>query len=64
MNNCKEYLKEFRKIVGAKNNERIDKRYDTLLAPNDKMYNNEHCGYCAEVLYLQEIYKKEIIKIK
>ena len=56
---CKRYLKHFRKVIGAKPNERIDKRYRPLLAPNDKHYDNEHCPYCAEVKYLSEIYHKE-----
>jgi len=53
---CKEFLKHYRKIVGAKPDERIDKRYKPYLAPNDKYYENAHCGYCAEVKYLGEIY--------
>jgi hypothetical protein len=55
---CKTYLKAFRKIVGAKPNEKIDKRYKPYLAPNNKYYE-AHCGYCAEVKYLEEIYGKE-----
>jgi len=52
---CKEYLKAMRKILKAKPDEKIDKRYKPYLAPNDKYYK-AHCGYCAEVNYLQEIY--------
>ena len=59
-NKCKVYLMFFRKIVGAKPEERIDKRYKQLLAPNDKYYEGEHCPYCAEVKYLSEIYHKKI----
>lgn len=55
MNRCKEFLKNYRKVVNAKKEERIDKRYKPYLAPNDKYYD-EHCGYCAEVKYLGEIY--------
>lgn len=56
MNKCKEYLKAYRTIVGAKKEEKIDKRYKPYLAPNDKYYSDAHCGYCAEVEYLEEIY--------
>lgn len=56
-NNCKVFLKAYRKHVGAKKEERIDKRYKPYLAPNDKYYE-AHCGNCAEVMYLQEIYGK------
>jgi hypothetical protein len=52
---CKAYLKAFRKVVGAKPDEKIDKRYKPYLAPNNKYYD-AHCGYCAEVKYLEEIY--------
>lgn len=58
MNTCKEFLKVYRKIVGAKPEEKIDKRIKTgdwYLAPNNKQYKG-HCGYCAEVGYLGEIY--------
>jgi len=58
MDVCKEYLKAFRKTIGAKPNERIDKRYSTWLAPNGKIYDNAHCAYCAEVEYLAEIYNQ------
>jgi len=62
MNKCKEFLKHYRKVVGAKKEERIDKRYKPYLAPNDKYYE-EHCGYCAEVKYLSELYAdKEVSK--
>jgi len=54
---CKAYLKAFRKVVRAKDNEKIDKRYKPYLAPNNKYYD-AHCGYCAEVEYLSEIYNK------
>ena len=54
--NCKAFLMALRETLGAKPNERIDKRYGTLLAPNDKMYDNSHCPYCAEADYLNEIY--------
>lgn len=57
---CKAFLKTFRKTVGAKPNEKIDKRYKPYLAPNDKYYEHEHCGYCAEVKYLSEIYSSEL----
>jgi len=53
---CKEFLKQYRKVVGAKEDEKIDKRYKPYLAPNDKTYS-AHCGHCAEVKYLEEIYK-------
>ena len=52
---CKTFLKHYRKVVDAKPNEKIDKRYKPYLAPNDKIYSG-HCGYCAELNYLQEIY--------
>jgi len=52
---CKAYLKAMRKILNAKSDEKIDKRYKPYLAPNDKYYKG-HCGYCAEVNYLQDIY--------
>ena len=55
MKNCKAYLKAYRKVVGAKKDEKIDKRYKPYLAPNGKYYE-AHCGYCAEVEYLTEIY--------
>jgi hypothetical protein len=54
-NQCKQYLKYFRKVIGAKKNEKIDKRYKPYLAPNNKYYNS-HCGYCAEIEYLTELY--------
>ncbi len=53
-NRCKEFLKAYRKTVGAEPNEKIDKRYKPYLAPNDKTYD-AHCGYCAEVEYLSEM---------
>lgn len=56
---CKEYLKAFRIIVGAKKDEKIDKRYRPHLAPNDKRYD-AHCGYCAEVEYLADIHDHDI----
>ena len=60
--NCKAYLKATRKVVGAKDNEKIDKRYGNslggYLAPNDKYYYG-HCGYCAEVSYLMDIYSDD-----
>jgi len=56
MNPCKAYLKAFRRQVGAKKHDRIDKRYKPYLAPNDKYYEDAHCGYCAEVEYLTELY--------
>lgn len=60
---CKEYFKAIRKTVGAKPDEKIDKRYKNdfgYLAPNDKYYKG-HCGHCAEVEYLLDIYKdKEV----
>jgi hypothetical protein len=52
---CKAFLKAVRETLHAKPDERIDKRYKPYLAPNDKYYD-AHCGYCAEVDYLQEIY--------
>jgi len=58
MTGCKELLKAFRKVVNAKPEEKIDKRYKPYLAPNNKYYD-AHCGYCAEVEYLSEIYSKE-----
>ena len=59
MSYCKEFLKNYRKVVGAKPDEKIDKRYKPYLAPNNKYYDNSHCGYCAEVEYLSEIYDKK-----
>lgn len=61
MNTCKAFLEEYRRAVGAKREETIDKRHGShtnggYLAPNDKVYH-DHCSYCAEVQYLQEIYK-------
>jgi len=56
---CKEFLKNFRRECGAKPTEKIDKRYrqsSGWLAPNDKYYQ-AHCGYCAEVKYLSDIYR-------
>ena len=56
---CKAYLEAMRKVIGAKDHEKIDKRYGNpgsgYLAPNDKYYFG-HCAYCAEVSYLSEIY--------
>ena len=57
MKNCKAYLKAYRKVVGAKKDEKINKRYKPYLAPNNKYYE-AHCGYCAEVEYLKEIYNE------
>lgn len=59
MSLCKEFLKSVRKTVGAKPEEKIDKRYSGWLAPNGKAYWNAHCGYCAEVEYLLEIYSEK-----
>ena len=56
---CKAFLKYFRKEVKAKKDEKIDKRYKPYLAPNNKSYG-AHCGYCAEVQYLTEIHEKPI----
>jgi len=61
---CKQFLKAYRKVVKAKPNEKIDKRYKPFLAPNDKYYENAHCGYCAEVEYLGEIYGGDSSYIK
>ena len=58
MNTCKDFLKKFRITVGAKPEERIDKRYKPYLAPNNRYYENTCCGYCAEVEYLSELYLK------
>ena len=58
--NCKAFLKHFREVVKAKKDEKIDKRYKPYLAPNNKYYEGAHCGYCAEVQYLTEIYDKPI----
>ena len=55
-NTCREFLKSYRRIVNAKPEEKIDKRYKPYLAP-DNNYYNAHCGYCAEVKYLETIYK-------
>lgn len=55
---CKQFLKHYRKVVGAKPDEKIDKRYRPLLAPNDKTYDDSHCPYCAEVDYLSEVYNQ------
>lgn len=60
---CKILLDIIRKELGAKPEERIDKRYYTsldngdreYLAP-DNMYYRAHCGYCAEIKYLEHIY--------
>ena len=59
MNICKAFLKSLRRVVGAKPEEKIDKRYKPYLAPNNKYYEG-HCGYCAEAKYLLEIYNKEV----
>jgi len=56
---CKQFLKILRVQVGAKPEEKIDKRYKPYLAPNDKYYSG-HCGYCAEAEYLREIYADEV----
>jgi hypothetical protein len=60
--NCKAFLKATRKVVGAKDDEVIDKRFaETLsgyLAPNDQYYSG-HCAYCAEVTYLMDIYSDD-----
>lgn len=61
--NCKGFLEAYRRVVGAKPEEKIDKRYGAhtngdYLAPNDKIYH-AHCAYCAEVEYLQEIYSED-----
>ena len=56
---CKAFLKYFRKEDKAKKDEKIDKRYKPYLAPNNKYYE-AHCGYCAEVQYLTEIHEKSI----
>lgn len=53
---CKEFLRAYRQMVGAKKNEKVDKGSKPYLAPNNRYYD-EHCGYCAEVKYLSEIYK-------
>ena len=52
---CKDFLKQFRKEVGAKPEQKINKRFKPFLAPNNRYYE-AHCGYCAEVNYLQDIY--------
>lgn len=57
MNKCKEFLKAYRKVVNAKPDEKIDKRYKPYLAP-DNFYYYAHCGYCAEVKYLEKLYSK------
>jgi len=62
---CKEYLKAFRKAVGAKKDEKINKRYKSIfgwLAPDDRYYTG-HCGHCAEVKYLSRIYGNQEIDI-
>lgn len=54
---CKTFLKFYRLEVNAKKIETINKRYHCsfgFLAPNNKYYN-AHCGYCAEVEYLNDI---------
>lgn len=53
-NKCKEFLRYYRKIKNVAPEQKIDKRYKPYLAPNDKYYFG-HCGYCAEVAYLQEV---------
>jgi len=60
---CKILLAQTRMELGAKPEERIDKRYYTTenkgrqyLAPNN-LYYTSHCGYCAEAKYLEDIYK-------
>lgn len=57
---CKAFLLAYRKVISAKPEEKIDKRYKPYLAPNDKYYDT-HCGYCAEVKYLEEIYHTKIL---
>ena len=54
---CREYLRYYRKVLKARKEEKIDKRYKPYLAPNNKYYEG-HCGYCAEVQYLTEIYSE------
>ncbi len=57
---CAEFLKAYRRQVGAKKEERIDKRYKSLggwLAPDDRIYGG-HCGHYAEIKYLERIYEK------
>jgi len=56
---CKAYLKAYRKVVGAKKDEKIDKRFIPYLGPNNQYYT-AHCGHCAEVHYLADIYDHDI----
>lgn len=58
MNSCSEYLKQIRKQYQVPKNDKIDKRYHGYfgwLAPDDNYYN-DHCGYCAEVKYIEQKY--------
>ena len=58
---CRFFLTTFRKEIKAKPAEKIDKRYRGSfgwLAPNNKYYNG-HCGYCAEIKYLEEIHTND-----
>lgn len=56
-------LAKTREDLQAKPEEKIDKRYRAkvargwqYLAPNNQYYV-AHCGFCAEVKYLEDIYK-------
>jgi hypothetical protein len=60
---CKVLLQLTRKELKAKPEEKINKRYYTTLsrgrqylAPND-LYYTAHCGFCAEVQYLEDIHR-------
>ena len=63
---CKVLLNITRKELEPKPEEKIDKRYFSTtnhgrqyLAPNS-LYYTAHCGYCAEVKYLEDIYKDKM----
>ena len=60
---CKAFLEQYRKIVGAKPEERINKRYKPYLAPDNHYYDG-HCGHCAEVKYLGTIYSKDKERVR
>ena len=52
---CKRFLNIIRRIIGAKKQEKLDKRKKRIVAPNGMLYI-AHCGYCAEIRYLYDIY--------
>ena len=53
--NCKKFLNIIRRVIGAKKKDKVDKRKRRIVAPDGKLYI-AHCGYCAEIQYLYDIY--------